>query len=79
MGKGQSKGVGPPPVGPIVDIMLSKYGPECISVLNNWSNEFGFPQGGSLSTDQLKKLQENLCKEEKIRGLEGKGKLKRKI
>lgn len=68
MGKGHSREVGPP-VGLTVDIMLSKYGPECISVLNNWSHEFGFPWGGSLSSNQIQKLEEHLNTEEKkIRG-----------
>lgn len=72
MGKNQSKEAESHPEGPIVDDMREKYGPECLIMLNDWIKSYGFPAGGSLSLDQLKKL-ENKLKEEEEKLMRKKG------
>lgn len=52
--------------------MREKYGPECLIMLNDWIRNYGFPAGGSLSLDQLKKL-ENKLKEEEEKLMRRKG------
>lgn len=64
MGKNQWKEAESHPEGPIVDDMREKYGPECFIMLNDWIRNYGFPAGGSLSLDQLKKLENKLKEEE---------------
>lgn len=43
---------------------MKKYGPESCACVKEWSNDFGFPANGSFSSNQLKKLEENLKKAE---------------
>lgn len=56
---------------PIMCLMRKKHGDECLITLNQWEI-YGFPQGGSLSLNQLEQLQdrlkqvrENWCKKNK--------------
>ncbi|KAM3607306.1 uncharacterized protein V6R79_005369 [Siganus canaliculatus] len=48
------------PEGPIVDIMRGKYGGGSLKWLNYWSDEHGFPIGGSLSVVKVEKLEMQL-------------------
>ena len=56
-------GVGSPE-GPIVEIMKKKCGNKSLRYLNVWTNEFGFPTGGSLISKNIAKLEEKLKQKE---------------
>lgn len=53
----------PPPEGHIVDVMTNKYSPNAVKFLNDWSHKHGFPNGGSFSQSELRRLREKLEKE----------------
>ena len=53
-----------PPKGPIVDVMTNKYSPNAVKFLNDWSHKHGFPEGGSFSQSEIRRLGEKLEKEE---------------
>ena len=59
MGSGNSS-INPLPESGIVQTMRQKYGNECVECLNEWTNSYGFPKGGSLSTKEVKKLKGKL-------------------
>lgn len=56
---------GLPPEGPIADIMRDKYGPDSVSLLNCWRDNFGFPPNGSLSKQKVDDLEKRLNNVEK--------------
>lgn len=65
MGKSQSKVA--PQEGPIVDDMRKKYGPTSLEMLDVWVEKYRFPTGGSLSMEELRKLELRLkLEKEKI-------------
>lgn len=49
-----------PQGGQIVDDMRKKYGPDCLDMLDVWVERYGFPEGGSLSMEELKNLRDKL-------------------
>lgn len=57
--------------------MTTKYGENCGKYVERWSNEFGFPSGGSLSQSQLTQLRGKL--ESKRKGMLKEGKKKVKV
>lgn len=59
MGKSGSKDKAPPE-GPIVTIVTEKYGESSVQHLNVWTEEYGFPEGGSLSMTKLRELEGKL-------------------
>lgn len=48
--------------------MRKKYGPTCLKVLDVWVEKYGFPEGGSLIMEELKKLELKLkLEDEKVK------------
>ncbi|MEQ2246006.1 hypothetical protein ILYODFUR_033872 [Ilyodon furcidens] len=60
MGSGTSKasGVPPSPDSAIYKIMKEKGGDDCVKFALIWEDKFGFPQGRSLSVNQLNKVKQ---------------------
>lgn len=63
MGVKQSKPAVTLPYSAVIRDMRDKFGPECLECLHIWCSEFGFPDGGSLSVNQLLKVKEHLQNE----------------
>ena len=46
--------------GPLVVFKKNKDGEHCVKHLSEWCQDFGFPLGGSLSLNQIEKLEKAL-------------------
>ena len=65
MGSNNSVEVGPPE-SPIADVMRRKCGEKSLKYLTTWTNEFGFPLGGSLSLKKILALEQKLIEKENV-------------
>lgn len=65
MGNGSSKSGSHTPTGPKVDVMVRKYGSNCLDCLPYWTKTCGFPENGSFSISKLRMLKDSLEEQEK--------------